>query len=106
MPYRVLVDDHFHYQDERYRYELGTFDTLAEAVAACRQIVDRNLLQMSEKNKTAKDLFDVYMLMGDDPFILPVPIGSEKIEFSAAEYARDRSRVITGEDFPSKCPSP
>jgi hypothetical protein len=40
MKYRVLVDDNYHYMDESERYELGEFDTLEEAVAACKKVVD------------------------------------------------------------------
>ena len=35
MPYKVLIDDHFRYQDEEARYEIGTYETASEARAAC-----------------------------------------------------------------------
>ena len=38
--FTVLVDDYFHYKDESERYELGEFEDLATAVAACRRIAD------------------------------------------------------------------
>ena len=41
--YKVLVDDNFHYQDPGERREHGAYDTLEEALAACREIVDRSL---------------------------------------------------------------
>jgi len=38
--YTVLVNDNFHYMDESERYELGSFETLDEAIAACKKVVD------------------------------------------------------------------
>ena len=40
--YKVMVDDNFHYMEDD-RYELGTFSTIEEAIAACKRIVDDDL---------------------------------------------------------------
>lgn len=37
--YKAMVDDNFHYMDKTSRSERGTFDTVEEALAACRHIV-------------------------------------------------------------------
>ena len=39
--YRVLVDDHFHYMDSDARWTAGEFDTAAEAIAKCEEMVDQ-----------------------------------------------------------------
>ena len=81
----VHVDDNFHYMDEDERYTHGRFDSYEAAVAACKQIVDRCL--DPEAAKTAAELFENYVLFGDDPWIS----GPEREpEFSAWEYAKQR----------------
>ena len=40
MKYQLYVDDNFHYQDESERYLAGEYDTLEEALAAAKGIVD------------------------------------------------------------------
>jgi len=60
--YRVLVDDNFHYRDESYRQELGQFETLEEAVAACKKIVDEFLLSSYSHGMTADELQTQYSL--------------------------------------------
>ena len=95
MPYRVMVDDNFHYQDESERYEHGTFATLAEAVAACRQIVDDDLEGHLKPGITADELYTIYTMFDRDPFIL-VPDGEPRAGFSAWNYARERCGALTG----------
>jgi len=81
----VHVDDNFHYMDEDERTTHGRFDSYEAAVAACKQIVDRCL--DLETAKTAAELFESYVLFGDDPWIS----GAEREpEFSAWEHARRR----------------
>jgi hypothetical protein len=88
---KVFVDDHFHYQDEDHRYEHGEFDNPDEAVAVCKQIVDRSLEPMLKANPniTAEGLFQIYAMFGEDPFVIP---GNA---FSAWDYAKDRCEVLT-----------
>ncbi|HEX2446567.1 MAG TPA: hypothetical protein VHK26_00055 [Methyloceanibacter sp.] len=62
MPYTVLVDDNFHYDnfhymDSRHRWTLGVFDTLDEALAACRRIVDEDLANLHEPGMSG-ELFE------------------------------------------------
>jgi hypothetical protein len=40
MTYRVLIDDNFHFMNEDERCTHGEFESLAEAIAACKKIVD------------------------------------------------------------------
>lgn len=35
----VLVNDNYHYQDEDERYQLGGFESLIDAIAACKRLV-------------------------------------------------------------------
>jgi hypothetical protein len=44
-PYKVMVDDNFHYMAEDERWEYGTFATAEEALDACRRLVDEALLE-------------------------------------------------------------
>jgi hypothetical protein len=91
MPYRVLVDDNFHYMDESERYPLGEFPTLAAAIAASRKIVDEFLLSGYQPGMTAAELYAGYTAFGEDPFIIPTPPAQETgILFSAWDYARRR----------------
>ena len=96
---KVFVDDHFHYQDEDHRYEHGEFDNPDEAVAVCKQIVDECLEHMLKPGMTAKALFDLYAMFGEDfdlyamlgdaPFVIPAHA------FSAWDYAKERCEVLT-----------
>lgn len=94
MKYRVLVDDNFHYMDESERYELGEFDTLEAAVAACKKVVDEFLSNYSP-GMTADELYTQYAFFGEDPFI--VYAGQETVPFSARDYASERVKQICRE---------
>jgi hypothetical protein len=90
-PYRVLVDDNFHYRDESERYTLGTFATCAEAMAACRRIVDEFLLDQYKPGMDAVDLCRLYTGFGEDPFIVSA---DPACRFSAWTYATARCAEI------------
>lgn len=85
--YKVLVDDNFHYMDEGERWELGTFETLAAAEAACRDLVEKSVRSEYRPGMNADELFNRYQSFGDDPFIVSVT-PTEKIGFSARQYAK------------------
>lgn len=89
MKYAVFVDDNFHYGDgheEEVRYKLGDYDSCEEAVAACRGIVDRFFEQLGEKKFSFKELWEGYMMYGEDPFIQ----SDDECPFSAWSYAKQR----------------
>lgn len=88
MGYQVFVDDNYHYMDESHRYTRGTFESWEEAVACCREIVDRCLAEQHEPGMTAEQLWGRYTMYGEDPFIVPV---SEEHRFSAWSYAKERA---------------
>jgi hypothetical protein len=89
--YRVLVDDNFHYMDTSYRYELGLFDTVEAAVAACKKIVDAFLADNYKPGMTTGELLTQYALFGEDPFVYT---GDGTVPFSARDYASERIREI------------
>ncbi len=90
--YEVLVDDNFHYMDEKERYTAGVFQTYDEALKRAKQIVDRSLRDLHEPGKSVDDLIAGYVLFGEDPWIKPTPEGIER--FSARDYARQRAPEI------------
>ncbi len=94
-PYKVMVDDNFHYMDEDERWEFANVTTADEALAACRKLVDWSLLREYEwrRGQTAELLFDRYVSFGDEPFVVASE-GAEKIEFSARTHARERAELI------------
>jgi hypothetical protein len=89
-PYKIMVDDNFHYADENERAEHGIFPTAEEAMAVCRRLVDDSLLAEYRDGATADQLHDRYTSFGDDPFIVALD-GAPKVEFSAWSYARERA---------------
>jgi hypothetical protein len=93
MKYRVLVDDNFHYMDESERYELGQFDTLEAAVAACKSLVDEFLLSAYHPGMMVGELLKQYAFFGEDPF---VDTGDGTVPFSARDYASEKAREICG----------
>jgi hypothetical protein len=85
--YTVLVDDNFHFMDRRERYKLGEFDDCQGAVTACKEVVDRYLLEALKPGITAEQLWRSYASFGEDPFIIGP---DEQCRFSAWDYARQR----------------
>jgi hypothetical protein len=90
--YRVLVDDNFDYMDESRRWERGQYDTVEEAIGACKEMVDAWLQENYKPGMTAEELEQGYKMFGDDPF---VP-GVDPETFSAWRYASRRAREICG----------
>lgn len=89
------MDDNFHYMDESERYKLGTFETCEEAAAACKKIVDEFLELEYKKGISFNQLIEVYVMFGEDPFI----ISSDKTcFFSARDYARKRCLELFNAD--------
>jgi hypothetical protein len=97
--YKVMVDDNFHYMDEDDRYEHGTFSTLEEAVASCKQLVDADLTELAERNVTADKLYDLYVSFGRDPFIVALDPKDDRPSFSAWNYAKERSQVLAAHNL-------
>jgi hypothetical protein len=93
-PYKVMVDDNFHYMAGDERWEYGTFATAEEALDACRRLVDEALMEEYRDGATAAQLFVRYTSFGDDPFIVALD-DAEKVEFSAAAYAEQRAMELT-----------
>lgn len=92
-PFKVLVDDNYHFMDEDERYELGNFPTLEAAIAASKQIVDDFLLSGMKQGTTAKELYSGYVAFGEDPW---VATGDGVRHFSAWDYAKRRCDEICG----------
>jgi hypothetical protein len=91
--YRVLVDDNYDYMDESRRWERGQYDTVEEAIGACKAMVDAWLQEHYKPGMTAEELEKGFKMFGDDPF---VP-GVAPETFSAWRYASRRAREICGE---------
>jgi len=94
MPYKVLIDDNFHFKDESERYELGQFPTLTEALAASCRIVDEFLLSAFKPGMTAQQLYFSYTSFGEDPFIIPDASEETAVQFSAWDYAKSRCQAM------------
>jgi len=93
--YKVMVDDNFHYMEEDERDEIGTFSTIEEVIAACKQIVDEDLRKFAEgKNYTPDELYDYYTSFGSDPFIVALDPKGGRPSFSAWNYAKERCQVL------------
>jgi hypothetical protein len=94
--YKIVVADNFHYMDENEYTDGGVFDTYDDAVAACRELVDRSLAHEYKPGMTADELFKTYTLFGDDPFIVGLADAPMGERFSAWTYAKERCHVICG----------
>ncbi|MBI2760327.1 MAG: hypothetical protein HYX51_02735 [Chloroflexi bacterium] len=92
MVYTVYVDDNFQYMDESVRYKLGEFADYDAAVAACKRIVDEFLVVSCDDATTADSLYESYVAMGEDPFIVAETLRG----FSAWTYARQRCDELCG----------
>jgi hypothetical protein len=96
--YSVMIDDNFHYMDKEHRLHFGTFSTPEEAVAACREIVDDWLKSHKKPGMTAEDLYELYVLFGEDPFVVPTnhATAADKAlwTFGAWDYAKERAKLL------------
>lgn len=81
--FRVFVDDNFHYMDESERYIAGEFDTLEEAIAKCKSIVDE-FISSADPMTDPEKAYETYVNFGEDPWI------AGDASFSAWDYARER----------------
>jgi hypothetical protein len=91
MKYQVYVDDNFHYQDESERYLAGEYDTVEDAIAEAKGIVDEFLQQEYRPGMTAEELYD-HVSFGDDPSIRSED--KKGSEFSAWDYAKQQSEEL------------
>lgn len=91
MPYKVMVDDNFHFGREDERYEHGVFSSAEEAIAACKRIVDEDLKNSFRPGMPEAEL---YTMFGDDPFVMPIDKADRSITFSAWDYAKERCKVL------------
>ena len=98
--YKVMVDDNFHYMDEDERYQHGVFLTAEEAISACKHIVDEYLENQVQPGMTASELYESYTMFGEDPFIVGINPTEENVSFSAWNYAKERSQVLTSHGSP------
>ena len=93
-PYKVMVDDNFHYMDEDERYQHGVFPTADEAIAACKRLVDEDLKNAFKPGMTEQELYEAYTDFGEDPFVVPVTNADNAVHFSAWDYAKERCNVL------------
>lgn len=85
MPYKVFIDDNFHYMDEGERIHHGEFPTADEAIAAVKKIVDDEFEHLRSSGVADDEVMSMFVQFGPDPFIVS---DHESISFSAREYAR------------------
>jgi hypothetical protein len=90
-PYVVMVDENSHYMDESERYEQGRYPDCAAALAVCKHIVDEFLATSGGGATTAAELFRIYTLFGEDPFVVST---DPACDFSGWDYARQRCAEI------------
>jgi hypothetical protein len=96
--YKVLVDDNFHYHDPNDRRLHGVYETAAEAIAACRAIVEKSLEEEGRPGISAESLYERYTSFGDDPFIVVDGADADaRVTFSAWSYAKERCGAICEE---------
>jgi hypothetical protein len=115
-PYKVFVDDNFHFMDEDERYLLGTFETMEEAESVARRNVDDFLTSAGTSGMTAGGLYACYTMFGEDPFIVGPDSSVSRVDpetgemesfprFSAWEYAEQRCQEICGKASENTPPS-
>ena len=92
--YKVMIDDNFHYMEEDERRELGTYGSVEEALAACRNVVDAWLAANYKPGMSAAELIEQYRSFGDDPFIVALPGVALEAKFSAWDYAATRAQAM------------
>jgi hypothetical protein len=92
MSYIVRVYDNFHYMDESEAYERPPFETAEAALEYCRRRVELCLEEALEQGVRPEDIYQQYMMFGDDPMLIAVD--NPPVEFSGWGYARQRCAEI------------
>lgn len=92
--YIVFIDDNFHHGEETSRVKLGGFETCEEAVIACKGIVEEYFSRLESKH-SFKELWEGYMMYGEDPFI---STEDKNCKFSAWDYAKQKCKEHALED--------
>jgi hypothetical protein len=106
MPYRVLVDDNFHYMDEDQRYELGAFASLEAAIAAAKAVVDNYFEAARKPGITAHELFESYTMFGEDPLFLGPTSVARRSQRGTMQSAAATTCVAPGEILPTMANKP
>lgn len=88
--YHVIVRDNYHYQDEDEAYVITGFETEADAMAKCQEIVEQDLVSNAEPGRTAEDIFGYYKMFGEDPSIIS-PKDKPSAAFSGWAYAKEHA---------------
>jgi hypothetical protein len=91
---QVFINDNAHYMDESERSYHGVFDTTSDAIAACKAIVDDELHTMRKPGTTARELYELYIAFGPDPFVVPLDPNDPEVEFSAWTYAEEQCEYL------------
>ena len=96
--YKVMIDDNYHHTDEEYRYEKGVYETAAQALDVCREVVERSVREGFAPGMPADELYRNYVAFGEDPFIIVLDGKDDSANFSAWNYAKELCRVVCGEN--------
>ena len=94
MSYHVLVDDTFCSMDQSHRYTKGEYETYGEALAVCREIVDRFLRHECASGAPASAVYFRYMMFGKEPSIVEHSESPDRAGFSARDYAKARCEEL------------
>lgn len=81
--FKIFVDDNYHYMDKSERYEVGSYDSLEEAVNKCRELTIRSLKDLYEKGITPEKLKTQWLMFGEDPYVFG---GHGAVPFSARKF--------------------
>ena len=65
-----MIDDNYHYMDERYRKSAGDFEDYESALDLAQKITFESLV--SNEASTAAETYEKYQSFGKDPFIMPI----------------------------------
>ena len=95
MSYHVLVDDTFCSTNQSHRYTKGEYETYGEALAVCRDIVDRFLRHECASGVPASAVYFRYMMFGKEPSIVKSSESPDTSpSFSAWDYAKARCEEL------------
>lgn len=91
MSFTVHVDDNFDYMNRSGAlHPIAEYDTLQEAITACKKIVEESLSRLHQPGMNAATLYARYISFGDDPWVG----GGSTVPFSAWDYAERRCAEI------------
>jgi hypothetical protein len=92
--YTVMTEPNDPTYDDNPTWDVEVYATADEAIFACKTIIDEFLDVHVEKCTTAQELYDMYVKLGADPYIVSVDPNDEQVNFNVEKYLEEQIQIL------------